>query len=381
MSDITEKPEDSKFNALTQAAFRLSNLLTAQRDNLAAEFGLSSARWQILENLAQQNLSQSAAQIGRNLQISRQAVQRILNDLAKLELVVFANDKQDKRAKKVALTEKGRTILAKLTKRSSGLREKLNNEYPEQISDFLMLANGHGLRPSPEQHGKENRTIRDSAENQDTKWSTRSFHDSPEANPRTFETIKGQILSQIREGNLSTGDRLPPEREIASRLKVGRSAVREALRSLEMAGVLRFKRGAGGGAFIRESGSDGIEASIRSMLILGRLPLRDLLDLRTSLLSQCARLGAERGNEEDFSKLEDNINALEMAINSTNDYLIAIVPATDFYRLAAASTHNPLMMLLVDAIANLVREMLMTLQHRPREDFGSLAAGNASRHA
>src|SRR3546814_7680036 len=113
---------------------------------------------------------------------------------------------------------------------------------------------------------------------------------SPAGGHRMFEAIAGKILEQIRRGQLETGDRLPPERELAAHIGVGRSAVREALRSLEVAGVVSVRRGTGGGAFVRESGSDGIEASIRSMLILGRLPLEALLDVRASLLAPCARI-------------------------------------------------------------------------------------------
>src|SRR3546814_20863160 len=87
-----------------------------------------------------------------------------------------------------------------------------------------------------------------------------------------FEAIAGKILEQIRSGQLETGDRLPPERELAAHIGVGRSAVREALRSLEVAGVVRVRSGTGGGAFVREHGPDGIGATNSTMPILGRVP-------------------------------------------------------------------------------------------------------------
>lgn len=135
-----------------------------------------------------------------------------------------------------------------------------------------------------------------------------------------------------------------------------------------MTGLLSFKRGVGGGAFVKESGSDGIEASIRSMLILGRLPLNDLLEVRASLLGQCARLGARRGTKQDFARLDRNIDELERCIEVFNNQVLAIDPAVEFYRLAARASHNRLMILLVDAVAGLVAEMLKDLEHRPRMD-------------
>src|SRR3546814_15223770 len=70
---------------------------------------------------------------------------------------------------------------------------------------------------------------------------------SPAGGHRMFEAIAGKILEQIRSGQLETGDRLPPERELAAHIGVGRSAVREALRSLEVAGGVSGRRGKGGG--------------------------------------------------------------------------------------------------------------------------------------
>jgi GntR family transcriptional regulator, transcriptional repressor for pyruvate dehydrogenase complex len=135
-----------------------------------------------------------------------------------------------------------------------------------------------------------------------------------------------------------------------------------------MSGVLRFERGVNGGAFVRETGSDGMARSIRNMLILGRLPLTDLLEVRASLLGQCARLATDRATADDLDRLESNIDELEKIIAMSDDQMASIRPATDFYRLAARAAHNPLMVMLVDAMADLVAEMLESLPHQPRLD-------------
>ncbi|MEY4500310.1 MAG: hypothetical protein RIS52_200, partial [Pseudomonadota bacterium] len=97
-------------------------------------------------------------------------------------------------------------------------------------------------------------------------------------------------------------------------------------------------------------------------------PLTDLLEVRASLLAQCARLGAKLGTKQDFERLDKNIDELERCIATYKNQVAAIEPATQFYRLAARSSHNSLMILLVDAIADLVAEMLTELEHRPRKD-------------
>ena len=72
---------------------------------------------------------------------------------------------------------------------------------------------------------------------------------------RTFEAVSEGLRQMIAEGQLKPGDKLPPERELCDRLGVGRASLREALRSLEAAGILELRTGRAGGAFVRGSSS------------------------------------------------------------------------------------------------------------------------------
>lgn len=130
----------AQFKALTQAAFRLNNLLTAERDRLVADLGLTSARWQVLETVGLQSVAVSAAHVARQLQISRQAVQRVLNDLATQGLVVLAADAGDKRAQLVAITAAGSDLLLELDRRSDILREKISKDHHVLVAGFLERA-------------------------------------------------------------------------------------------------------------------------------------------------------------------------------------------------------------------------------------------------
>src|SRR5258708_13175043 len=67
---------------------------------------------------------------------------------------------------------------------------------------------------------------------------------------RGFEEICERIREQLALGALKPGDKLPPERDLAQQLGVSRNVLREALRSLELAGALRLQKGVKGGAFI-----------------------------------------------------------------------------------------------------------------------------------
>ena len=83
---------------------------------------------------------------------------------------------------------------------------------------------------------------------------------------RAFEEICERIREQLALGVLKPGDKLPPERDLAQQLGVSRNVLREALRSLEMAGVLRLQKGVKGGAFIQEGDTSRMNGVMRDML-------------------------------------------------------------------------------------------------------------------
>src|SRR5258705_3366250 len=71
---------------------------------------------------------------------------------------------------------------------------------------------------------------------------------------RTFDEICGRIREQLALGVLKPGDKLPRERDLAEQLGVSRNVLREALRSLEMAGALRVQKGGQGSGLLQASG-------------------------------------------------------------------------------------------------------------------------------
>ena len=97
---------------------------------------------------------------------------------------------------------------------------------------------------------------------------------------RTFEEICERIREQLALGVLKPGDKLPAERELAQQLGVSRNVLREALRSLEMAGVLKLQKGVKGGAFIQQGDTRRMNEVMRDMLSLGTISVRELSEAR-----------------------------------------------------------------------------------------------------
>jgi len=102
---------------LALETFRLNGELLAAGDRLVADIGLSSARWQVLGAIELSPVPLPVAHIARNMGLSRQAVQRLANELAADGLVRFAPNPHHARAKLLSLTEKGARAYAAAMKR------------------------------------------------------------------------------------------------------------------------------------------------------------------------------------------------------------------------------------------------------------------------
>jgi DNA-binding MarR family transcriptional regulator len=104
---------------LVLETFRLNGRLLASGDALVADLGLSSARWQVLGAIALSPAPLSVAQIARNMGLTRQAVQRLADEMQRDGLVRFAPNPHHQRAKLVLLTAAGKTAFAAAMKRQT----------------------------------------------------------------------------------------------------------------------------------------------------------------------------------------------------------------------------------------------------------------------
>lgn len=101
-------PAGEILTTLTMELFRVGSLILNAGDRLAADLGLTGTRWQILGAIVRAGPPQSVAGIARNLGTNRQNVQRIVNDLHRLEFLTFKANPHHRRAQLVVLTAKGR---------------------------------------------------------------------------------------------------------------------------------------------------------------------------------------------------------------------------------------------------------------------------------
>src|ERR1700742_762806 len=169
---------------------------------------------------------------------------------------------------------------------------------------------------------------------------------------RAFEEICARIREQLALGVLKPGDKLPPERDLAQQLGVSRNVLREALRSLEMAGVLRLQKGVKGGAFIREGDTDRMTVVMRDMLSLVTISVRELSEARIHVLDLVVRLACANARQSDFEAIEANIERTELATRQGR-LLDRVECSREFYRLLAASTGNKVIAMIVDSVTEI----------------------------
>ena len=108
---------------------------------------------------------------------------------------------------------------------------------------------------------------------------------STPAPSRAWQIVLEKIENDLLEGRLGPGDRLPAERELAGSLGVGRSSVREALRVLEVMGLIRTGTGSGpaSGAIIVAAPTGGMQALLRLQVAAQGFPLHDVVRTRLAL--------------------------------------------------------------------------------------------------
>lgn len=169
---------------------------------------------------------------------------------------------------------------------------------------------------------------------------------------RAFEEICGRIREQLALGVLKPGDKLPRERDLAEQLGVSRNVLREALRSLEMAGLLRLQTGVKGGAFIRQGDMSRMNDVMRDMLSLGAISVRELSEGRLQILDLVVRLACERAQQADFLALEANIERSDLATREGR-LLDRVECSREFYKLLAAATGNKVIAMIVDSVTEI----------------------------
>jgi len=174
---------------------------------------------------------------------------------------------------------------------------------------------------------------------------------------RLYEQIVQQIEESVLNGSLKPGDQLPAERDLAQRLGVSRTAVREAVKTLREKGLVEAYSGRG--TFVTDGTSQAARQSFDLMVKIGQQEgSPHLAELRLILEPGIAAMAAERVKDEDLTAMRDAVAVMERSQKDPEAYIEADL---DFHLALAEAVANPLILSLIDSIVGLLREQRLKI--------------------
>ncbi|MBU9721139.1 MULTISPECIES: FadR/GntR family transcriptional regulator [Bacillaceae] len=156
---------------------------------------------------------------------------------------------------------------------------------------------------------------------------------------KVYVNILNEIDQIITHDQLVPGDKLPSERELAERLGVGRSSVREALRALELLDLIKTKKGEG--TFIQESGGHRLAEVLAGFFLRDSQARQDVKETRKIIEIESVRLACNRASKDHLEKLESFIKQSE---EKWSDGILPVEEDYLFHETLVESSHNRLLL-------------------------------------
>jgi len=180
---------------------------------------------------------------------------------------------------------------------------------------------------------------------------------------RAFDEVSGEIKRLIFKGVLKPGDRLPSETDLASRFKVGRQTIREALRLLELSGFIRMQKGGVGGPVVVDTILNTISNSFLDAFQMGRITIDELTLARLAIEKMVLEsLMENKPDQADIEALRENISQARARMDSG---MQAYEENTQFHKLLARASKNHLFIILVESIMTVVAHFRSILDADP----------------
>jgi len=186
----------------------------------------------------------------------------------------------------------------------------------------------------------------------------------PVKSTRIYTEIVRQIRSLVADGRLKSGDRLPPERELAERFRVSRTSVREALRALESTGLVEIR--AGEGAFVREVSVESLIEPLALVILTQREAIAELYEARRLLEPPIAGLAARRASPEELAEMA---RILDEQAREVSGGRTGLAQDAAFHTAIGHSAHNRAITRIVAALMDLLtqtREESLQTPGRPQ---------------
>ena len=184
---------------------------------------------------------------------------------------------------------------------------------------------------------------------------------------RRYEQVAEQIRRLISEGSLKPGDLLPPERELVEKLGVGRSSIRDAVRTLEVMGILEPRQGHG--TVVRDLSADALVVPLSLVLTRKRELVTELLDVRRMIEPGLAARAAKNATAEELAHMAAILERHEAKLRRGEE---AMDEDSDFHYAIALAARNSVVLRVLDVLMDLLRESRsrsLQVPGRPQRSF------------
>ena len=184
---------------------------------------------------------------------------------------------------------------------------------------------------------------------------------------RRYEQVAEQIRRLITEGTLKPGDLLPPERELAQRLGVSRSSIRDAVRTLEVMGIVEPRQGHG--TVVRDLSADSLIIPLASVLTRKRELVSELLDVRRMIEPSLAARAAKNATPDEIARMED---ILRRHGEKLRDGVSTMEEDSEFHYAIALAARNSVVLKVLDVLMDLLvesRSRSLQVPGRPERSY------------
>lgn len=159
--------------------------------------------------------------------------------------------------------------------------------------------------------------------------------------------VVNHIRAMIEDGTLKPGEKIPPEREFAQELKISRASLRTGIGYMAAMGIMKVRHGVG--TFVAEGPPEIGKSSLGLLGALHGFKSWHMFEARLLLESQMAALAAERGTEEHFIQLAEEVAEMYSTVDDPEEYLIHDVR---FHRTIAEASGNPILASLMSTVTS-----------------------------
>src|SRR5580698_3232113 len=173
----------------------------------------------------------------------------------------------------------------------------------------------------------------------------RTKQEAPDTD-RTMHVVN-HIRSLMEKGTLQPGDKIPPEREFARALKISRASLRTGIGYLAAMGIMQVRHGVG--TFVADGPPEFGKASLGMMGALHGFQTWQMFEARIILESNIAALAAERGKDEHYTAMAEEVAEMFAAMGSPSDFLIHDLL---FHRIISKASGNPILASVIETITS-----------------------------